>query len=485
MTASATGMLPAAAGSSPEVDIVGGGLAGLAASVALASAGCRVQLFEARRMLGGRATSFRDPATGQLVDQCQHVSMGCCTNLADFCRRTGIASSFTRDRVLNFIGPDGRRVVLKASGWLPAPLHLGPSLWRLSYLSHRERLAIARALWKLMRTPVVDSPQEPTVGQWLVAHGQSARAIEQFWNVILNSALGESLDRASLAAARKVLVDGFMANRDGYELEIPRAPLGELYGQQLEGWLHAHGVQLNLSTAIRQVKLADGAPCLELADGEVRRPQFVVLALPWSKLAGVVGPEIVARWPWLKAIGAVEGAPITAVHLWFDRPITDLPHAVLIGRLSQWIFQRGTAGDKGNSSSDQPGHYYQVVISASRELAGRDRQQVIDQVRGELASIWPAAAAATLLSARVVTEPQAVFSAVPGLEQIRPAQQTAVPGVLVAGDWTATGWPATMESAVRSGYLAAEAIMGSVGRAQRFLVGDLPQGWLARRLIGR
>lgn len=484
MTARAAGLPPGATGEVPEVDVVGGGLAGLAAAVALASVGCRVQLFEARRMLGGRATSFRDPATGELVDQCQHVGMGCCTNLADFCQRTGIASSFTRDRALNFIGPDGRRIVLQGSRWLPAPLHLGPSLWRLRYLSRRERLSVARALWKLMRTPVVDSPTEPTVGQWLTAHGQSARAIEQFWNVILNSALGESLDRASLSAARKVLVDGFMANREGYELAIPCAPLGELYGLQMESWLQSHGVQLNLSSPIRQLRMAGSEPCVELADGLVRRPQFVVLALPWSKLAGVVEPRIAAQWPWLAAIDALEGAPITAVHLWFDRPISDLPHAVLIGRLSQWIFQRG--GYRSRRDADgRPEYYYQVVISASRQLSGRDRQEVIDQVCGELASIWPAATSATLLSARVVTEQQAVFSAVPGLDATRPTQKTSVPGVLVAGDWTATGWPATMESAVRSGYLAAEAILTSVGRPQRFVVSDLPLGWLASRLISR
>lgn len=477
-------MTAGTAGESPEVDVVGGGLAGLAATVALATAGCRVHLFEARRMFGGRATSFRDPATGQHVDQCQHVGMGCCTNLADFCHRTGIDTAFARDRELTFIGPDGRPVLLHASRWLPAPLHLGPSLWRLRYLSRRERFAIGKALWKLMRNQVADDPGQPTVGQWLAANGQSARAIEQFWNVILNSALGESLDRASLSAARKVLVDGFMAHRAGYELEIPTAPLGDLYGRKLEDWLQSRGVQWQTGTAIRQLRLQEGRPCLELADGTVRRPRFVVLALPWLKLADVVDPQIAARWPWLGAISAVEGAPITAVHLWFDRPITDLPHAVLIGRLSQWIFQRNMpVSDSGEK--EQPGHYYQVVISASRQLVGQDRQQVIAQVRGELAEIWPAAAAATLLAARVVTEQHAVFSAVPGLERIRPAQQTAVPGVLVAGDWTSTGWPATMESAVRSGYLAAEAIMSAAGRPQRFLVPDLPTGWLARCLIGK
>ncbi len=148
-------MTSSAAGARPSVAIVGGGLAGLATAVALAENDCRVQLLESRRSLGGRAGSFRDPATGELVDHCQHVSMGCCTNLADFCRRVGIAERFRRDRRLNFIGPDGRHYTLSAA-LLPAPFHLAPAFWRLKYLSAPERLAIGRAMWKLMRRPPDD-----------------------------------------------------------------------------------------------------------------------------------------------------------------------------------------------------------------------------------------------------------------------------------------------------------------------------------------
>jgi uncharacterized protein with NAD-binding domain and iron-sulfur cluster len=178
----------------------------------------------------------------------------------------------------------------------------------------------------------------------------------------------------------------------------------------------------------------------------------------------------------LPDIEQVDASPITGVHLWFDRPIMPYEHAVLVGRLSQWVFHRG--GD-----ADGSGHYYQVVVSASRNLAGRDRSEIVDEVCRELASIWPEAAAARRLHARVVTEQSAVFSVQPGLEKIRPAQEITVPGLLVAGDWTSTGWPATMEGAVRSGYVAAETILQSLGRPQRILVPDLPRGMLARLLI--
>jgi squalene-associated FAD-dependent desaturase len=469
-------MTPGAADGA-HVAIVGGGLAGLAAAVALADSDCRVEVFEARRSLGGRAGSFRDPASGELVDHCQHVSMGCCTNLADFCRRVGIAQHFRRDRRLHFVGPDARLYRFEA-GRLPAPLHLAPAFWRLSYLSVADRLRIAGAMWKLMRLGARDDENAPSIGRWLSQQGQSDRAIELFWNVILVSALGEELGRASLAAARKVIVDGFLAARDAYVVEVPQAPLSALYGESLERWFADRRVQLHLSAPARRVA-CDGGPLVVLADGRQVRPDHVVIALPWFKIAEVLDASLASGWPWLGPIAQAEASPITGVHLWFDREITPLAHAVLVGRLSQWVFNR--AADV--RADAQNGFYYQVVVSASRALAGRDRDAIVAEVRRELAEIWPAAGEAKLLRARVVTEQAAVFSARPGLDRLRPAQRTSTPGVLVAGDWTATHWPATMESAVRSGYLAAEAVLESIGRPRRLLAGDLPRGFLSRLLI--
>ncbi len=459
---------------SPTVTIVGGGLAGLAAAVGLASAGCQVELFESRRSLGGRAASFRDPTSGELVDHCLHVSMGCCTNLADFCRRTGIAEFFRHDRVLHFIAPDQKQYRMAATSWLPAPLHLVPAFLSLGYLSIGERFRIARAMWKLMRDPLADDAKGSTAGQWLREHGQSPNAIERFWSVVLVSALGEELDRASMSAARKVLVDGFLAARDAYVVEIPETPLGTLYGERLEGWLLARGVKLRLNAPIRQVTW-DGMPVVVQPDGQELRSDFVVIAVPWSKITDIVSAEIADQWPWLDEMRSLDAAPITGIHLWFDRKIMSLPHAVLVGRLSQWIFARPTEAPAE--------HYYQVVISASRGLAGRNRDEIACEVHRELSAIWPEARAARLLRARVVTEHGAVFSVRPGLDLLRPAQETSLPGVVLAGDWTSTGWPATMEGAVRSGYLAAESVLRSVGRDEHILMPDLSRGLLARLLI--
>jgi uncharacterized protein with NAD-binding domain and iron-sulfur cluster len=254
--------------------------------------------------------------------------------------------------------------------------------------------------------------------------------------------------------------------------------LNRLYGEGLERWFATHGVQLHLGSPVRKVA-CDASPLVLLSDGQETRPDFVIIALPWFKISEIVDERIAARWPWLADISSVEASPITGVHLWFDRPIMSLHHAVLVGRLSQWIFDRTES--QGNESNR--GHYYQVVISASRELSGKDRKSIVAMVCAELAQIWPAAGKAVLLHARVVTEHAAVFSALPGLDDSRPPQKTSIDGVLVAGDWTDTGWPATMESAVRSGYLAAEAILESIGRPSRFLVDDLPRGFVARCLI--
>ncbi len=465
-------------GELPTVAIIGGGLAGLSAAAALTAAPCRVQLFEARRSLGGRAASFRDPVTGELVDHCQHVGMGCCTNLVDFCRRTGIGEKFRRDRVIHFIGPDGRQYPFAAVDWLPAPLHLAPGFWGLKYLSVADRIAISRAFAKLMRMRVVDEPNGPTIAQWLADNGQSPAAVDGFWRVILVSALGESLERASFAAARKVIVDGFLSARDAYLIDVPEAPLGELYGDRLARWLSERGVDVRLGTAVRHTSL-DGQPRLELATGESLSADYVVVAVPWSKLTDVVDCHLTQQWPWVEAMTQLASAPITGVHLWFDRPIMDLPHAVLVGRLAQWIFNRGWR----QATDGDAGYYYQVVISASYALADRDRHEIAARVCDELTAIWPGAVAARLLHGRVVTEQGAVFSPRPGLESLRPAQRTSCPRLFLAGDWTNTGWPATMESAVRSGYLAAEGICRALGQPRSFMIADLPRGMLARMLI--
>ena len=477
--------LPSRAGcspvTSPRVAIVGGGLAGLAAAAALCQRGFRVELFEAKRRLGGRAGSFLDKATGELFDHCQHVAMGCCTNFLDFCRQTGIHDLLATTDTLHFIGPDGECCRFQAARWLPAPLHLFGALQQLRYLSPADRRAIASGLLQLGRATRKDNSL--TIGAWLDQQRQPPVAIELFWKAVLVSALGESLDRASLTAARKVFVDGFLNHPRAYHLHIPRRSLAELYDQRVADWLRRRGVAIHLETPVQHIALDDEAQLLVNVQGSQQPFDIVIAALPWRGLPPLLSPPLgPALAPQMDAVARMQSAPISSVHLWFDRRITELPHVVIVGRLSQWLFVREPAA-AGNDSSLNSGFYHQVVISASRELAGRDRTEIVREVCGDLSAIFPLAREARLLRSALLTEPEAVFSVTPASEALRPSQRTSIPGLILAGDWTSTGWPATMEGAVRSGYLAAQAALGATNRRNQILVPDLPRGWLSYLLF--
>ena len=461
-----------------SVGIVGGGLAGLSAAVALAERGLRVELFEARRCLGGRATSFERPATGEVLDNCQHVAMGCCTNFADFCRRAGIADSFTDYDRLYFFAPDGERYDLRATKWLPAPLHLAPALLRLGYLSLRERVGIGLALRRLARTRPQET-NEPSIGEWLRRTGQSEQAIRRFWEIVLVSALGESLEHASLSAARKVFVDGFLRARKSFHVQVPSVPLQELY-DRVQAWLEARGTMVHLAATVSGIETRgdSGKVCLAV-DGARRDFDSCVVALPWRRVGRVLPPQLQAL---ADASTQIQSSPITSLHLWFDRQITDLPHAVFVDRVSQWIFARSAQAANAVKSGDNGDYYYQVVISASRDLATRDRAEVLEDVLNDLTSTFPNATDAQLLRWQMITEQHAVFSVRSGIDEVRPAQRTSLPNLVVAGDWTRTGWPATMEGAVRSGYLAAETVLEYCGQPSSVIVPDLQVSWLSALL---
>lgn len=475
--------LPPVREGAPRVAIVGGGLAGIAAAIALRERGVSVSIFESRRRLGGRAASFVDPATGDEIDHCQHVSMGCCVRLADFCRRAGIAAEFERVRVLHFFGPDGRRYDFSAHRWLPAPFHLAPSFMRLDYLTLRERWGIARTLFSLARkNPRRDRALDRvTIGDWLRGKGQTAQALERFWSVVLVSALGESLERASFWHARKVFIDGFLGAKRAYEIEIPRISLGELYGARLLGWLNREGVQVHLGVPVRNVSIERGlVRRLTLSGGAEMAVAGVVAAVPWRRVLELFEGDGRSAPEELVGVTRLASSPIAAVHLWFDREITPLRHAILIGKLSQWLFARPVPA----SVDPQGEHYYQVVISASRQIVGLGHDDVVAEVREDLAGIWPESRNATLLRSRIVSDPDAVFSVAPGIDAFRPPQESMIANLAFAGDWTRTGWPATMEGAIVSGNRAADHILSHLDIHKLMPIKDLRRGRLVRWLPG-
>jgi squalene-associated FAD-dependent desaturase len=476
----------------PRVVIVGGGLAGLAAAAGLATARVPATLLESRPRLGGRAGSFLDAETGEWIDTCQHVSMGCCTNLAHFTRLVGIDDLFATQQELLFIGPGGERCRFRDRP-RPAPFHLTSAFDSLTWFSKNERRRLMRDVARLAhRRWSID--RGLSFEGWLAEHARTADLRERFWDVLLVSALSETAGRISVPHARKVFVDGFLAHRDGWRVQIPTVPLDELYGRRLTDWLSERGVSVTTGAGVARLEEQGGVITgVRLRSGEQIPADEVILAVPWHRVLDLL-PDSLADDPSLAGISELESAPITSVHLWFDRPVIDVPHAVLVGRLSQWVFRRagiqlGTVNDQPSTINPQPVSrtaeldYVQVVISASTGIARQSQMAIIDQVVGELASIWPQVREAQLTSSRLVTEHRAVFSPRPGVDALRPPQSTPIANLQLAGDWTQTDWPATMESAVKSGFLAAENTLARLGAAGSLVQPPLKPAWLARLLL--
>jgi squalene-associated FAD-dependent desaturase len=450
---------------SKSVAIVGGGLAGMAAAAILSKHGFCIDLFEQSNHLGGRACSMEEPWNGQTLDQCQHVAMGCCGSFIDFCRRTGVEDCFQRHKTLHFIGPDGAQSDLSASWWLPAPYHLLPGLFRLKFLTWRECCEIIRALKIISCLRIYKESEIEIFRAWLRRQGQSEKLIEKFWSVVLNSALSETVNFTSLAAVKKVFADGFFSSRHAYELIIPRVPLGEIFDRRASSWLELQGVRIYRGVRVIEISCQDkGDSAIFLYDGTIKNYPAVIVAVPWFE-APYLFSSSPANLPLkLDSLKQIPSAAITAVHLWFDMPIADLPHAAFVGRLSQWIFN-GKALDtehahdeRGHGTPDKT-HYYQVVISAAHRVVKHNKEELLNAVLADLQSVFPQAREAELLHARIVDMPRAVFSMQPGIDRLRPPQNTAIANLFFAGDWTATGWPGTMEGAVKSGYLAAKALL--------------------------
>jgi len=462
------------------VIVIGGGLAGLSSAVALAESGFRVRLLERRPFLGGRASSYVLPG-GEHVDNCQHVTLGCCTNLDDFYRRVGAAGKIaTYDRLV-FVDREGRRAVMQASP-LPPPLHLAPSLAFYPSLSWSEHNAIGHAMLAIARRGGQNAGGDvagKTMLEWLRLHRQSEAAIRRFWGVVLVSALNDELDRIEARYGLDVFWKAFLANRAGYKLGIPRVPLSELY-DGCRAAIEHQGGEVVLRSPVRRVRIADGqVAAVEMDGGYEETADAYLLAAPQDAVLALLPADLIESEPLFANLRHLRPSPITGVHLWFDREVMSEPFLILLDRTTQWIFNKSRLyGGPGDGS------YLQLVISASYDLLPRPRQEIIDLCLAEVREVLPEASAAKLLKSTVIKEAAATFSPEPGSDRWRPPQRTPLPNLYLAGDWTATGWPATMEGAVRSGYQAAEAILADAGAPKRQLQPDLPAegfaAWLAQ-----
>ncbi len=465
--------------------MIGGGLAGLSAGVALAEAGWRVRLFEQRPFLGGRATSYVLP-DGEHVDNCQHVTLGCCTNLEDFYRRVGSARKIKFFDRLLFQDPQGRTGTMQA-GLLPAPFHMTGSFATFAPLTLADKRSIAFAMLDILRgkghTPDLDEPGGISMLEWLKRRKQTSGAIERFWRVVLVSALDEELDKTDARYGVDVFWKGFLSNRTGYRMGVPAVPLAELYGG-CKAEIEKRGGEVNLRMPVRAIRVENGAITgVEFDGGRVETANAYVFALPHQTMAELATDEMKRCEPGLKQLENIGVAPITGVHFWFDREVMREPFVTLLDTTTQWIFNKTALYGRGNGAGKPEGQYLQLVISASYDLLQKPRQEIIDLCLKEVQQALPAAREAKLLKATVIKEAAATFSPKPGVDRWRPKQETRITGMFLAGDWTDTGWPATMEGAVRSGYLAAEAVLRKAGTPRPFLQPDLPPdgfvGWFS------
>lgn len=457
-----------------SVAIAGGGLAGLAAACALA--GLRVTLLERRPYLGGRASSYEHPGTGEVVDNCQHVLFRVCTNLVEFYRRIGVEDKIRWYDDMTFIEPGGRSTRMHASP-LPAPLHTAPSFLEFPFLDLKDKLAISRAIAALALTAQPDTGK--SFLQWCNDHGQTENAIERFWKPILVSALSEHLDRISISYAAQVVRES-MKSPTARHMGVPNIPLTDLYNKAGD-YIRARGGEILFRTSLQTFSPNSSQVQLRIIDQDKKEKEasfdYLILALPFNTVDDVL-PQTPDSAPLREDLAHFESCPITGIHLWFDRSISDLDHAVLLDRTIQWMFHKSRllTSRAGGSDSQPAGSYIELVVSASTSLIDKSRPEIVDLALKEVREFFPAAREATLLKSAVIKEVHATYSPRPGIDAYRPQQSTAWPRVFLAGDWTATGWPATMEGAVRSGYLAAEALLRAEGikEEKKFLSPDLP-----------
>ena len=438
--------------------VIGGGAAGLAAAEALAGEGQPVILFERRSRLGGRAGSFSDPVRGGLTDN-QHIWMGCCTALRGLLERSGALGMVHEQervrvpfatRVPPETGTRVRPAVLEA-GFLPPPFHLLPTLLRFPLLTVGERFSLVRALMRLRHEGAFwqRTGAERSFGEWLDLTGQSAAIRETFWTPVVTSALNARPEDVRADLAAMVFTRAFLGGRRAAALGFSAVPLADLW-ERVAGRITSLGGRVSRREPVRAIEIgSDGRVTAVVTGTERIAVSGAVLAVPPGPLQALLPPEWREREPFARGRN-LAWAPILNCHLWYAEPVTDEPFLAVTGSHVHWIFVRPPTG--GWSGRDQ---HLNLVTSASQAWLDRSPEETCTALRNELADFLPATRTTPLLAWKVVHMRRATFAPRPGSERHRPRAETPISNLVLAGAWTATGWPSTLEGAVRSGELAA------------------------------
>ena len=435
---------------SGHVAVVGGGLAGITAAIALAEAGAEVTLLEARPRLGGATCSFsRD---GLIIDNGQHVFLRCCAAYRGLLARLGMTGAAPlQDRFdVTVLSPAGRARLRRTA--LPGPLHMGAALagYRMLTLSQRSRVALA-ALAMTRLDPADPALDGQRLGDWLAAHGQDARTRRVLWDLFTVSALNVPGDDANLGLAATVVKTALLSSRGAADIGVPAVPLGDLHGRAGEALLAKLGARVRRSAKAEavevlpgggfRVRLAGRPGAAANGSGREVTADGVVLAVPPPMAARLLPPEAGAAPAWHE----LETAPIVNVHVIYDRRVTRLPFAAAVDSAVQWVF------DRSGPAGLPDGQYLAISLSAADGYVDVPAARLKEKFLPALAELLPAASEAKVTDFFVTRERRATLRQVPGCGRLRPAAATALPGLVLAGAWTDTGWPDTMEGAVRSG----------------------------------
>jgi len=438
-----------------DVLIIGGGFAGLAAGVALAEAGRAVHLLEQKPHLGGRARSFLDPTTGSVVDNGQHIFMGCYHATIRFLSTIGTLDRlrFQKRLSLHFLDRNGRLTVLRCPN-LPSPWHVFLGVLSSGSLTSREKLEVLRLGGSLRRPRAMGHGSERlSVREWLTKFGQSERLQHDFWDLLCIAALNEDPSIASAALFERVLRLALFTSPADSRLGIAGVGLSDVYVDAATAYIRSKGGRVECGRGVAGLLVAEGR-CRgsRLASGEEVEAASVLSAVPSFQLAALLPGELLRQEPFFASVICLRPAPIISINLWFDRSITDLDFVGLRGATIQWLFNKGKIFGLGEN-------YVSLVLSGAHRHVNRGKQELLDTALLELGDFFPEAREASLLHSLVIKERFATFSPTWEAEGFRAAARTPVRGLYLAGDWTATGLPATIEGAVQSGYAAAGAVL--------------------------
>jgi squalene-associated FAD-dependent desaturase len=448
---------------SDEVLIIGGGFAGLAAGVALAQEGRRIRLLEQKPYLGGRAFSFIDSTTGSTVDNGQHLFMGCYHQTIEFLKTIGTLDRlhFQSGLSVQFLEADGRLSSLDCPR-LPAPWHLLAGVLRSASFSWSEKFEVLRMRRALgVSRDSVNGGLLGSVDAWLAKLGQSELLRQNFWNLICIAAMNEDPKIASANLFQRVLKLALFSSAEDSRLGIARVGLSDCYTSAAAEFITAHGGAVELGRNVTGLLISEGV-CrgVTLAGGERLESATVLCAAPWNKFVELLPRDVLRNEPFFTNILPLRPAPIISINLWFDRTVTDLEFAGLRGTTIQWLFNRSriiSAGAERDAASRLS--HVSLVLSGAHEHIGRTKEELLAVALKDLAGLLPATKPAKLIHSLIIKERFATFSPGVGVDELRPTATTPIRGLYLAGDWTATGLPATIEGAVKSGYTAAQEIL--------------------------